>query len=495
MRSPQELLSKFLLTTLGGLVLVVVLALLTTNHIIDRFARDDGELHNKMMARAVSNALEPELRHWLLNAELSDPAAARRHPAYRRLDTGLAQVLRDLPSLKVEVYRTDGTIVYSSGPDALGEVTEASNRAFWNAASGTPYSVVEYDEDFVGSDGGIFYRDAVASYLPITYGNEVVGVFEIYSDYAAILALANVYFPQVAALVLGASLLLYGIVTMFVWRAQRDLGEARDELAQAHARAEAASQAKSSFLANMSHELRTPLNAILGFSDVLERERFGPIGAPKYREYARDIRTSGEHLHSLIDDVLDMAKIEAGRVEVEAAACDLREVAGQAARMVRGRIADASQRLILDLPDDAVPIRSDERLLRQILLNLLSNAHKFTDRGGTIRLALKRTETELKLEVADDGIGMDAQELVQARQPFGQAVRGRRLGVTGTGLGLPICMSLTELLGGELALDSVPNVGTTARVTLPRRAVELGPDAVSAAASAGPGRAAVASSC
>ena len=466
-RSPRRLLSSFVITTIGGLILVIGLTLVATDRIIAAFALEDGEVHNKMMARAVSNALEADLRAWLAEADMDAAASPRETDAYAELADGVQRVTRDLPTLKVELYRPDGTVIFSTGPEALGGREGPDNQAFWQAASGQAFSTVEFDEQFVGADGGTFARDAVASYLPLTYGGAVIGVFEIYSDYALVLALANAYFPQVAALVLGACLLLYFSVLLFVWRAQRSLSAARDELAAARTRADAANVAKSRFLANMSHELRTPLNAILGFSEVLAHERFGPIGTPKYREYAHDILLSGQHLRSLIDDVLDMAKIEAGSVEARAQTFDLGELVSDVGRIIQGRTAAAGQRLAIELPDTSLRIESDPRLVRQILLNLLSNATKFTPTGGDLRLALARSEDSVRLSVVDTGIGMSAEELATARQPFGQTERGKLHGHAGTGLGLPICQSLVALLGGDLEIDSAPDQGTAVEVRLP----------------------------
>ena len=466
-RSPRRLLSSFVITTIGGLILVIGLTLVATDRIIAAFALEDGEVHNKMMARAVSNALEADLRAWLAEADMDAAASPRETDAYAELADGVQRVTRDLPTLKVELYRPDGTVIFSTGPEALGGREGPDNQAFWQAASGQAFSTVEFDEQFVGADGGTFARDAVASYLPLTYGGAVIGVFEIYSDYALVLALANAYFPQVAALVLGACLLLYVSVLLFVWRAQRSLSAARDELAAARTRADAANVAKSRFLANMSHELRTPLNAILGFSEVLAHERFGPIGTPKYREYAHDILLSGQHLRSLIDDVLDMAKIEAGSIEARAQTFDLGELVSDVGRIIQGRTAAAGQRLAIELPDTPLRIESDPRLVRQILLNLLSNATKFTPTGGDLRLALARSEDSVRLSVVDTGIGMSAEELATARQPFGQTERGKLHGHAGTGLGLPICQSLVALLGGDLEIDSAPDQGTAVEVRLP----------------------------
>ena len=470
-RSPRRLLSSFLVTTIGGLIVVSGLTLLATDRIIAAFALEDGEVHNKMMARAVSNALAPELRAWLAEANMNSPTPPRQASGYAALERGVAQVTQDLPTLKVELYRPNGTVIFSTGPETLGGREGPENKAFWQAVDGEAFSTVEFGEDFVAADGTPFFHDAVASYLPIVHDGTVIGIFEIYSDYGLVLALANDYFPLVAALVLGACLILYLTVLLFVWRAQRSLSAARDELAAARSRADAANRAKSRFLANMSHEFRTPLNAILGFSEVLAQERFGPIGTPKYREYADDILLSGHHLRSLIDDVLDMAKIEAGTVQAEPQRFDLSSVVADVGRIIQGRTGAAGQRFLVELPDAPVWIESDPRLLRQVLLNLLSNATKFTPAGGELRLTLSHLGDHVRLSVADTGIGMSDEELATARQPFGQTERGKVHGHAGTGLGLPICNSLVALLAGNLVIDSSPQHGTQVHVVLPAAAL------------------------
>jgi two-component system cell cycle sensor histidine kinase PleC len=225
----------------------------------------------------------------------------------------------------------------------------------------------------------------------------------------------------------------------------------------------------------MSHEFRTPLNAILGFSEVLAQERFGPIGTPKYREYADDILVSGQHLRSLIDDVLDMAKIEAGTVQADIQWFDLSSVVADVGRIIQGRTGAAGQCFRVESPDTPVWIESDPRLLRQVLLNLLSNATKFTPAGGEIRLTLSHPGDHVHLSVVDTGIGMSGEELATARQPFGQTERGKAQGHAGTGLGLPICNSLVTLLGGNLAIDSSPQHGTQVDVVLPAAALASNP--------------------
>jgi two-component system cell cycle sensor histidine kinase PleC len=235
-------------------------------------------------------------------------------------------------------------------------------------------------------------------------------------------------------------------------------------------RAEAANQAKSEFLANMSHELRTPLNAINGFSEIMAAELFGPIG-DKYKGYAADILKSGQHLLSLINDVLDMAKIEAGKMTLHYEPVSLKGVCEDAVRLMRGKVQEADLTLSVvgeDLPD----IEADQRGLKQVMLNLISNAVKFTPAGGRITLTLAATQGEdgqarVKVSCADTGIGIAPENLARLARPFEQ-VEGQHSKTTqGTGLGLALTKSLIEMHGGRLMLESEPGVGTVVSFDLP----------------------------
>ncbi|MFN3559018.1 MAG: ATP-binding protein [Brevundimonas sp.] len=232
-------------------------------------------------------------------------------------------------------------------------------------------------------------------------------------------------------------------------------------------RAEAANQAKSEFLANMSHELRTPLNAINGFSEIMANELFGPLGDAKYKGYAGDILKSGQHLLSLINDILDMAKIEAGKLTLHYEQVSLKEVVDDAARLMRGKIEEAGLKLVVDaapLPD----IDADHRGLKQVVLNLISNAVKFTPEGGDIVVSLSRLDDErVRVAVTDTGIGIAPEDLARLARPFEQ-VEGQHSKTTqGTGLGLALTKSLIELHGGALLMESRPGQGTTVSFDLP----------------------------
>ena len=239
-------------------------------------------------------------------------------------------------------------------------------------------------------------------------------------------------------------------------------------LLEAKNAAEEANRTKSEFLAQMSHELRTPLNAIIGFSEIMQREALGPIGTPQYRDYVTDIATSATHLSQMINDVLDVAKLEAGKFQIYEDAVRPAELVARALRIVRPRADDGGVALRGGEPVDAVTLIADSQKLLQILLNLLSNAIKFTPAGGRVALnAGIDGDGAYRLSVADTGIGMSAEDQRIALSPFGQVDSSLARRYEGTGLGLPLSKALVELHGGRLEIDSAPDEGTTVHAILP----------------------------
>ncbi len=238
--------------------------------------------------------------------------------------------------------------------------------------------------------------------------------------------------------------------------------------------AELATQVKSEFLANMSHELRTPLNAVIGFSDVIMAETFGSLGNPKYLEYVNNINESGKHLLELINDVLDVSAIEAGKLELREENVDLAGIIKASIRLVRPKAENKRQALEYVNGVDFLPLYADERRLRQIVINLLTNAVKYTLEGGKIRVGTEMSgDGALVLSVSDTGIGMTDTEIYKAMEPFGQIDSAHSRREEGTGLGLPLTRALVELHGGVLEIESETGVGTTVFIRFPaNRAVQ-----------------------
>jgi two-component system cell cycle sensor histidine kinase PleC len=257
-----------------------------------------------------------------------------------------------------------------------------------------------------------------------------------------------------------------------------ELADLAEKYSREKTRAEEANQTKSKFLANMSHELRTPLNAIIGFSEIMESGMFGTLGSEKYQEYCHDILTSGHYLLEVINDILDMSKIEAGRMKLDKEELDLSKTLAESLRVVSGRADDKNLDLDAEI-DGPISIVADRRATKQIIVNLLSNAVKFTPDGGKIIVRSRQVEDSIVLLIADTGIGIAPQSLRRLGRPFEQVESQLTKTYHGSGLGLAIARSLTNLHGGSMRLRSKLGSGTVVRVSLPRNSVD---DAGAAAA-------------
>ena len=256
-----------------------------------------------------------------------------------------------------------------------------------------------------------------------------------------------------------------------------DQAQIAQKLEQATLEAEAANRAKSEFLSTMSHELRTPLNAVIGFSEVIGEQMFGPAGSPKYVEYANDIEASGRHLLDMINDILDISRIESGHLDLADEPVVLTEVITQAMTIMEERARRANVRIDTMLPANLPRMHGDKRALTQVLLNLLSNAIKFTPDGGSIKIiggknatggvSISVTDTGVSISVTDTGVGIPSGEIEALMQPFSQASNQTAARESGTGLGLYLVKRLIEEQDGEFTLESEEGVGACATISVP----------------------------
>ena len=246
-----------------------------------------------------------------------------------------------------------------------------------------------------------------------------------------------------------------------------DRKEAELALLAAKEEAELASRSKTEFLANMSHELRTPLNAIIGFSQVMSDELLGPLGNPRYSSYARDISASAQHLLGIISDILDVSKLEAGKIELDENEIDIGQMARDILHLVAERAHALEIAVELELGAELPTLKADALKLKQVMLNLVTNAIKFSHSGGRVLIRARAGEDGLRIEVVDHGIGMDEAEIETAVTRFGQVASTWNRKHPGTGLGLPLAIGLVELHGGRLVIESEKGVGTTVTVCLP----------------------------
>jgi signal transduction histidine kinase len=278
----------------------------------------------------------------------------------------------------------------------------------------------------------------------------------------------------IETLAVAVPLILYSrrVITQLE-KSRNQLTAMSRRLAFAVDEAELANRAKSSFLANMSHELRTPLNAILGFSEVMKDQHLGPVQNSRYLSYANDIHSSGRHLLAIINDVLDLAKIEAGKMTLDnAAVFEIAPVLASSLAMLKGLGEKYGVTVHNEIAEDGMQLKAVERMIRQILINLVGNAIKFTPPGGSVYVSGKLlSDGRYEIAVRDTGVGMSEKEMAHAMMPFGQNENRFTGKHDGTGLGLPLAKAMLELHEGTLAMSSVPEVGTTVAMIFPAQRI------------------------
>jgi signal transduction histidine kinase len=445
----------------------------------------ETEQANVTAARLLANALWNE--HAAILQRLSEvpPDQLRQQPELAWLDHQVKVLVKNAPIIKIKIYDMGGHTLFSTDPRQIGQ-DKNNDGGVVSARKGVVASEMAHAHTVSAFEGSITDRDVLSSYVPIYGGNDgtVVGVFEVYNDVTAFVAAIDRFTWWLIAITVSVSAIANGILILIVGRGDRLLQRQHErslELTRNVARAEAASKAKSEFLANMSHELRTPLNAIIGFSDLIRRKTFGPLGDARYGSYVDDIHAAGQHLLTVINNILDLAKIELGRMSLQNTPIDPAGLVQEVARMMTPDLENRSIALHLDVAPGLPVLTTDAVKLRQSLLNLLSNAVKFSPDGSVIDLSCRLVQPgRYRFEVTDRGIGMAATDIPIALSPFGQIDSSLARKFDGTGLGLPLARHFSELMGGSLIVASEVGRGTTVTITIPDRAE----DSVRLAASA-----------
>lgn len=472
-RRSIRLIHSFLV--LGGMVVLLGTFTLTYLHRSvsnDQFA-SLVEQNNEALTQAFANAVWPKFHWFLLSASHRNPDDVRLDPTTDALRSAVHDLVQGTRVLKIKIYDTQGRTIFSTDPKQIG-ADYSKNERFIGAMAGRTASELEKRAKFQAINGEMKNIWVLSSYIairPSGADGNIVGVAETYTDVTDFQAQLD----NTGSLLVGTSAIVLLAIFIFlaaiVWIAERMMHRqhARSiEFAEHAARADAASRAKSEFLANMSHELRTPLNAILGFAELITSEILGPVGTPRYKEYAGDIQRSGRHLLGIINDVLDLVQIETGRARVSLDKVDVCDLARDVVRLMSRQAATKNVALRFAANCTAEPIGSDEGKIRQILFNLISNALKFTPEGGSVTVTVNQDPISDRtvLRVADTGIGMRPEDVPVALASFGQIGNAFQQNGQGIGLGLPLTKKFAELLGGTFDIESAPGKGTVVTIAL-----------------------------
>lgn len=400
-----------------------------------------------------------------------NPEALRTNPQVADFARATMEYFRHTPLVRANIYNgagmllmmVDGTSTVKLGvkisPDKNFIVKETrTGRIKTNIVAGTPtlsQTVLPMRSTSGELEGVIEIVEDVSSLVQRIQHNRIVGSGALVGIFLAFLIFVYVSSRKAEKIITKQH-------------------ETNLELAAAAEAAQAENIEKSKFLANVSHELRTPLNAIIGFSDIIKTEVVEQLENKKYHDYINDIHSSGVHLLSLINDILDYSKAEAGKLELEVSEVNATKQVQNCMRLLGSRAEEAGVRLVQEMPKDPFVMVTDGKKLKQILLNLLSNAVKFTEAGGEIKITGWRNATDdsFAFEVRDTGIGIAPKDISRAMSPFGQVDNDLSRKFEGTGLGLPLTKKFVELMGGKFTIESEVGVGTTITFTLPEKIEE-----------------------
>jgi signal transduction histidine kinase len=461
---------------ISGCILLIAGAVLGLIHRSASLERLESmaERQNVVLTQVFANAAWSDFRSYVAKAGLSDPEALRNAVEVAALGERIKALMQGSSIAKVKIYDKDGLTVYSTDRAEIG--IRKRNEGFEEAKAGGIANEIERKDQMLSFDGVMTDRDVVSTYLPLSAPGsptEVEAVIEVYDDVTDLVAGIDHDELFAAGILAAVQLLIYLGLVLIVYRSDRYVQREHErglKLSAAAARAEAASQAKSEFLANVSHELRTPLNAIIGFAEVIKNGVMGPIQPAAYKGYLDDIWTAATHLGRVINDILDLTKAEAGKMQVDRAEFNVVDILDRVRRIMQEQAMRARVRLEIEGSADPIRITSDERKTQQILLNLLSNAIKFTPPEGHVIMSARRLSGRVEITVRDNGIGMSVEEIPVALSPFGQVDSSLSRKYEGTGIGLPLSLRLAQLLGGDLTIESRKAMGTAVLVQIPDRA-------------------------
>lgn len=464
---------RFALWCLPLVSLAAMTLVYAYNHSIESAVYKTAETIARSNQAILTNVLWPKYSDFLLSDAAENQSPNNIAPQTPALSAEIYKMIENTSILKIKMYSPSGITIFSTDFNQIGD--DYSERAgYISAVNGKAYSDNSFRPNFKTMHGERQDIEILATYLPVFQNMEntqVAAVVEIYVDVTGI---ANESINSTTILLLVGTTpvvlmivfaLLFSVVAITEERLRKESIQ-RLESAKIAAKAEAANQSKSEFLANMSHEIRTPLNAIIGFAEVIRDQFYGPKENPKYQDAAGDIHKAGRHLLVILNDILDLAKIEAGRMTVRSEWCDITALLTDALQYIE--LSAARKNITLNVTSKNTPqmVSIDPVKMTQILLNIITNAVKYTPDGGEIWISLVKQKNGpgIEFKCRDNGIGMTPEELVESMTPFGRGSSAYSTKVRGTGLGLPLTKEFARLLNGHLEINSEKGSGTLVRI-------------------------------
>jgi len=442
--------------TVISLSILIFVSIIILNGVSDRLIRLQAERESIAWAGYLGSSIER-----IEEIAKGSPLTPDEHKFLSRISK-VGDIFR------FKIFAADGRLglvsdsLHSGTTDNLN-LGEHNENAALVVSNGKPFAEIKD-----GSENPDRPDVFVEAYVPILRGGKIVAISEVYVDETNAASQIKSDFAVFGFIIAGLTLLVLLVPLWALRLLTRELQQKNKDLNLERARAVEAENAKSAFLAHMSHELRTPLNAIQGLSEMMIRGDLGKLDHPKYLEYSRDINFSAAHLLKLVNDILDLSKIEAGKFDLEETEFDLSDVINESLRIARAWPKAEHLTMVSEVTAGSVKIHADARTFKQILLNLLSNATKFTPPGGKVQIAATvNSNGDGVIKIIDTGYGIPEKDLSSILEPFNQLRRPAGLQQEGTGLGLSLVKSMIEMHGGTISIESRVGDGTTVTISLP----------------------------